>query len=744
MKTKVILALLVMLHGVHRVEAKPSTGTATPNVVIFYADDFGWGDLRQHNSNPAHFRFTPNLDRIFTEGIEFRNYMTHCVCSPSRAGLLTGRHYASVGAGPRTGGTLPNALQNLAKDFQAAGYRTGAFGKWHNSLPNFPAEGNGARVDYNRVSTWNDLHGERTLDLTNNIFENHKGWKWGEGVNAYGFDRWVGYYNGGGDLFDRYVDWHHDVDWWHDRSYRGDEKGYTTDLITKYALQFIDENRAKPFLCYIPHEAVHSPLQLKRSDLKEFCEKLDTELGIKGQWDYVSNIVSPTTGRRLGDVKEIRCNGRQEFDLAGIDPEQTHYAHLAYAAYIYSLDKSVGAVINKVAALGKMEETIFLFASDNGATPRGINTPLKGGKHSLWEGGVHVPAALWWPGTFDHTTAPYSPLTNTYDGLIAYIDLYPTLMSMAGQPCLGTDLDGVDCWTNLQQRTECRPAAEDALYWMWLDHGTIRTRQWKLHYSESRNRAELYDVAADIEETRDLASSRPDICEAMVQSYRDWIQTNNYAMSYMTIDPSNISHPSPSPDGEVLEVRATQTAVINNPVRNGVFVRFSDGNGWEKEYDAYVHPGDRVEFDILVCDDSDIMKGCFYNPGSGWRPFYEQGNGLNQDGLELVDLELPKGVWTRQVVGIGNYCPGTLPVNLIALQSRTPGTYHYYLDNIVVRRKDGGIRAVIWKSEPDFAPLLYRYKNRNYHSLAEARKISGFPFSDIQIGMVTTPKTGAD
>jgi hypothetical protein len=454
--------------------------------------------------------------------------------------------------------------------------------------------------------------------------------------------------------------------------------------------------------------------------------------------------VSPKTGRRLGDVAEICCNGGQEFDTTRIDPGQTHYAHLAYAAYIYSLDKSIGAVIDKVTDLGKMEETIFLFASDNGATSRGVNTPLRGGKHSLWEGGVHVPAAIWWPGTFDRNTAPYSPHTNTYDGLIAYIDLYPTLMSMSGQPCLATNLDGLDCWAHLQQRTECRPGTDEALFWMWLDHGTVRTRQWKLYYSESRNRAELYDVAADVEETRNLASSEPDVCKTMIQSYRDWIQDNNYAMSYLTIAPCNISHPSPAPEGEVLEVRATQTAAINKPERDGVFIRFSEGTGWDTEYDAYVHPGDRVEFDILVGNDSDIVKGCFYNPGNGWRPFFQQGNGLNQHGTPLVDLTLPKGVWTRQVVGIGNYCPGTIPVNLIALQSRTPGTYHYYLDNIVIRRRDGGTRSVIWASGSDSAPLLYRYKNRNHHSLAEAQAVAAFPFSDIRITTVNAPKAGAE
>ena len=176
---------------------------AKPNVVIFYADDLGWGDISCHNAESDWYRYTPNIDKMFNEGVELENYMTHPVCSPSRSGLLTGKHYANTGQGPRTGGTLPNDIQNFAKDFQAAGYVTGAFGKWHNAMPPFPSGGNAAEVPFTAPYTsYSDLHLETTLNLTDNIFHNHKGWSWGEGVNAYGFDRWVGYYNGGGDLFD--------------------------------------------------------------------------------------------------------------------------------------------------------------------------------------------------------------------------------------------------------------------------------------------------------------------------------------------------------------------------------------------------------------------------------------------------------------------------------------------------------------------------------------------------------------
>ena len=187
------------------------------NVVLIYADDLGWGDLRIHNQRPEHFRYTPNIDRLFKKGIELNNYMTHPVCSPSRAGLLTGKHYARVDAGPRTEGTLSSKYPNIAKDFKKAGYATGAFGKWHNSNPNQPEDGNFRIANFNKDAKFNALHQAKTLNVDDNVFEKHKEWIWGEGVNAYGFDRFVGFYAGGGDHFNHYVDTHHDADWWHDR-----------------------------------------------------------------------------------------------------------------------------------------------------------------------------------------------------------------------------------------------------------------------------------------------------------------------------------------------------------------------------------------------------------------------------------------------------------------------------------------------------------------------------------------------
>jgi len=159
--------------------------TTNPNIVFILADDLGNGDLSYNNPDSSYYRHTPNIDKICQQGIYFNNYYVHHVCSPTRAGLLTGKHYTKVGAGAEVGGTLDNSIPNIAKDLHANGYATGAFGKWHNSYPNFPAEGNGQVVS-----------SPSEVDTSNTIFENFKGITWGEGVNAYGFDRFTGFYSG--------------------------------------------------------------------------------------------------------------------------------------------------------------------------------------------------------------------------------------------------------------------------------------------------------------------------------------------------------------------------------------------------------------------------------------------------------------------------------------------------------------------------------------------------------------------
>lgn len=686
-----------------------------PNVVIFYADDLGWGDIRAHNKNPENLRLTPEIDKLFEQGIEFSNYVTHNVCSPSRAGLLTGRHYAEVAAGPRTGGELPyQGTNNLGRDYQLNGYRTGAFGKWHNSLPAKPAKSA-------LVSSRNDAIPD------NDIFEYTSDRRFGIGVNEYGFHSAAVYFSGGTDMFNRFDEQLDQNNWWINATYAGTTKGYTTHLITDAALQFLEENKAAPFMAYVSQQAVHSPTHLVLDELRIFASRLQSELGIAGKWDAIRAYTSPVSGRRIQDVQEIRCSSGEEFDLEKMNPEQQQ---IIFGAYIHSLDISVGKIIQKVKDIGQFNNTIFLFASDNGGLPypRGVNLPYQGGKHTLWEGGVHVPAAVWWPGTFDADTAPYGKGNNKFQGYATYMDIYPTLIAMSGNSFHAGKIDGMDVWQHLKTNTEPRPGMEKPVFEMWSNHGSIRTREWKLIYSESAKRTELYNIKADVSESMNAASAHPDITNALKALYNNWITENKYAVPYLPLGSENLTHPNPTPNGQILEIKAQQNG---NP-NSGLYIRFAIGD-WTTRLGDYVEPGDRVQFDIMVAQDSEKDARLFFSPAEGWVPIFTNDNGLDHKGNIVATMKYRKGTWTRHIVGVGTICPGGGPINYIVLKDTGPGYYHFFLDNIVVRKKDGSVRSVIWESQEDTTPIIYRYRDINYDSWAKAFAASGFPFNSVSI-----------
>ncbi len=240
-----IVVFSLLLSCVVATAARADSRPTRPNVVYILSDDVGWGDLSIHGGGVA----TPNIDQLFSEGVELTQFMGWCVCSPTRAMLLTGRHPIRVGTGPEVGGELALEETTIAEGFQANGYRTGVFGKWHNGDDPDTPEFSAAFYEAFKSMPNKKLQG-------------------GHGVNAHGFDEaWV-YYGGGADFFNRRtVQGRGPVSWWHNREFRGNDEGYTDDLVTQYAIEFIRESKDQPFFCYIPFHIAHAPLQAKENDL---------------------------------------------------------------------------------------------------------------------------------------------------------------------------------------------------------------------------------------------------------------------------------------------------------------------------------------------------------------------------------------------------------------------------------------------------------------------------------------------
>ena len=221
-----ILAILLFL-GVSAFAAE----TRRPNVVIILADDQGWGDLSVHGNTQLH---TPAIDSLARDGALFDRFYVCPVCSPTRAEFLTGRYHLRGGVrGVSTGQErLDLDEKTIADAFKAAGYATGAFGKWHN------------------------------------------GSQWPYHPNARGFDEYYGFTSGHwGEYFDPPLEHNGEL-------VRG--KGYIAEDLTDHALQFIEQHQQGPFFCYLPLNIPHSPFAVPERDWQRFKDKPITMRGIEG------------------------------------------------------------------------------------------------------------------------------------------------------------------------------------------------------------------------------------------------------------------------------------------------------------------------------------------------------------------------------------------------------------------------------------------------------------------------------
>jgi len=463
----------------------PPSHASPPNVVYIMADDIGWGDISAHGGGVP----TPNIDRLCSRGVELTQFMGWCVCSPTRAMLLTGRHPFRVGTGPEVGGELDPAETTIAEGFQANGYRTGVFGKWHNG-------------DDPDTPEYRAAFAEAFKNLPN------KKPNFGHGVNTHGFDEARVYYGGGSDYFNRRTaKGKGPVSWWHNREFRPRDEGYTDDLVTRYAMDFIREHKDQPFFCYVPFHIAHAPLQAKESDLA----KIDPQMATK---------LSAASDKITDNEKHI------------------------HAAMLHALDNNVAAIATELTKLGLIENTIFVFTSDNGAMEAGSSLPLRGHKHTIYDGGVRLPTVIHWP---------KGGLVGgkNWNGLCGALDMFPTLMAMTGSKMPETrPLDGKNIWPALRDN---QASPVESYYWVWRDEDAIRTDQWKLH--RFFNRVELYDITKDETEANNVADSHPDVVKSLAAKMDAWADSLGAALSHQPA-PAKYHQPA-APEGEVLAVTVT-------------------------------------------------------------------------------------------------------------------------------------------------------------------------------------------
>lgn len=405
-----------------------------PNIVLLLADDAGYADFGfQPVSEPDVAVLTPHIDSIAADGARFSDfYMSGAVCSPSRAGLLTGRYQDRFGHGRNIppgymGGGLSLEEVTVADRLRAAGYVTGCVGKWHLGYPE----------EYHPLKR--------------------------------GFDEFYGLLQGSRSYYPMEDPSPHKAIF-EDREETAEE-GYVTDRFGAAAVRFIEEHKAEPFFLFVSFTAPHGPLQAKPEDLE------------------------------LPALREIEDDRRRK-----------------YAGLVKALDDNVGEILAALERERLAEETLVIFTNDNGGqTSTGaLNSPLRGRKGTMWEGGVRVPCAMRWPGVLAAGGVIEAPS-------IA-LDLTPTFCALAGEPALDeAALDGVDL-TPLLHGMESSPQPRS---FFWRKTGSagpiaVRRGRWKLVWEERDASPELYDLQTDLSESLDLAASQPELAEELLAELVAW------------------------------------------------------------------------------------------------------------------------------------------------------------------------------------------------------------------------------
>ncbi|MCP3933029.1 MAG: sulfatase-like hydrolase/transferase [Bacteroidetes bacterium] len=406
--------------------------TEKPNIILIVSDDQGISDAGFSGSRDIR---TPHIDKIAHEGVIFsQGYVSHSYCSPSRAGILSGRYQQRFGHELNPPFEPENEIIGLplnekliSNRLKEAGYRTGAIGKWH-------------------------------LGYTNKHLPPQRG-----------FDFWYGFAGGARSFWTTGKPMENEAPRTLMRNNTPvplDEVDYLTDNFTDEALNFIRESKDKPFFLYLAYNAPHTPLHASKKylDRTSYIERAERSI---------------------------------------------------YAAMITAVDDGVGKIDNLLSELNIKDNTIIVFISDNGGVTAEFadNTPYRGYKGMLFEGGIRVPFCMSWKNKISANTVFNEP--------VIALDLFPTFMAAAGVNEIN-NLDGKDLLPYVSGQMKDVP--HEALYWRTAGGASYAVRKGKYKLSKRMyyDKLMLFDLENDAGEMYDIAEQNPELVKELKNLYDHW------------------------------------------------------------------------------------------------------------------------------------------------------------------------------------------------------------------------------
>jgi arylsulfatase A-like enzyme len=418
-----------------------------PNVILIITDDQGYGDLGI-TGNP-HVK-TPVLDKFGRESIRFNNFYVSPVSAPTRSSLMTGRYSMRTGVRDTyNGGAIMASTEiTIAEMLKDAGYTTGIFGKWHLG-DNYPCRPGDQGFD------------ESVIHLAGGMAQPGDVTTYPRGDSAY-FDP-ILWHNGRKEKY----------------------AGYCSDIFAGRAIEFIEQNKSRPFFCYLAFNAPHTPLQVP--------EKYYT----------IYRDIDPTGGFENGAMPFPKMTEKDKED-----------ARRVYAM-VTNIDENIGQLLGKLDDLHISENTVVIFMTDNGPQQRRYVAGMRGLKGSVYRGGVRVPFFIRYPA--------WNINNKDINATAAHIDVLPTIARICNARVpADRKIDGVSLLPLIKDEGELK---ERALFFYWTrrnpekyNNVALMKGKYKLaghtDYDSGINEFELFDIENDpyeqeniVKENREVANN---------------------------------------------------------------------------------------------------------------------------------------------------------------------------------------------------------------------------------------------